>query len=169
MRVFKTSEQYISFGIVRDVNGPIKPNSCQAFFTKLKLLIPYSTFIFGFCISSIFLINDANTFQDYSDVVYILASLLLNYSNLTILSRSNLFKLIDNFEHIIDCRKDPLSKKIYADAYDLVEKWNKIAHIAMVKLTTPLMTFPYLIASYLLYYGAGWGSDAFYMPFLSWY
>lgn len=64
---------------------------------------------------------------------------------------------------------NPISKQIYENTNDFVEKWSKIIHFAHEKVTFPFVTFPYVILSYFLYFNTDLDGNAFSLPFKFWY
>lgn len=64
---------------------------------------------------------------------------------------------------------NPVSKAIYEEANDLVEKWSKIIASAFTRITAPGLMLPYIIMSYFMYFTTDSGTDAFVLPFLAKY
>lgn len=64
---------------------------------------------------------------------------------------------------------DPVAKKLYEKTNAMVERWSELLYMGLVKISIPLVTLPFLILSYFLYFTTDLGSDSFLLPFLVWY
>lgn len=64
--------------------------------------------------------------------------------------------------------ENPKSSAIYTKINQQIEKWTKIVHLLLYKISLVSFVSPKLIASYFLYYTTDLGSEAFQTPFLMW-
>lgn len=63
---------------------------------------------------------------------------------------------------------DPISKTIYKQSHQLVEKWSQFVISVMVRFTIPIFMWPTFIISYFKYYMTDLQADAFQMPYPFW-
>lgn len=61
--------------------------------------------------------------------------------------------------------ENPISKKIYEEANQQIEKWSKILNMLMRKVTTPCLALPKFIVSFVIYFATDLGNDAFQLQY----
>lgn len=79
---------------------------------------------------------------------------------------TNLMKLNQNLigiQFLIELN-DPISKHLYTQANNQIEKWTATFHILFIKVPLTLAFIPLIILSYYLYFMTDFGSDAFLLP-----
>lgn len=59
---------------------------------------------------------------------------------------------------------DPLSRVIYEETIERIEKWSRFSNIAIIKVTLPCCILPIFLLSYFNYFINDMGSDAFELP-----
>lgn len=103
MKVLQTIQEDITFLIIRDD----VTDSRRKFINIFSNLMVYSTYALGCMLLTAFLFLEAQTFEQYSDAFYPLATIVVGIFNWTIYVRnkSTIFGLIDDFEKSIDSRK----------------------------------------------------------------
>lgn len=105
MKVLQTFQKTLSFVVTRD--APHETSRIQKFISAFNYLWVGSFFLFGMLFMVLFLLLEAQTFQDYSETFYPLFTLLIDSCIISIyLSRkTKIFALIDELENIIEQRK----------------------------------------------------------------
>lgn len=76
-------------------------------------------------------------------------------------------RAIKSIRNILGVNKQKLVA-MYEEANAFVEKWTKIIRFAFINATIPLITLPFLMISYCLYFTTDLGSEAFILPFKLW-
>lgn len=173
MELFQSFEENMTFIIVRVNSIPemSTPTSHLTIFSKLKLFLPhFSLIVFGIVLAILYINYDAKTFRDYSGGVYSLLAVSINYAYILIVSseRIEIFQFIDNIRIIIDKRTGNGSKIIYKEAIAFVNKLTQIAYFGLLRIVLPLITLPYAMFSYYLYFMTDSGRNAFSLPFRAW-
>lgn len=124
MKILQMYQNFLTYVIVRDestANIPILssmvkvPDFIQKNFVTLKNLWVYSMMVSGVFCLLVFLSNDAQTFQEFSETIYAISTLICCFVVIRIfeVNKTHIFALIDNFEKTIDTRKKHFNILIY--------------------------------------------------------
>lgn len=118
MKVFQEFEHLFDFVAVRNQvevmktasNTNTNPDiSDQSRINPLtfKHFIPFIVYAYSFAILIIHLFFEAQTFLEFSECIYPIATIILNICNYSVLfaNKKRIFKLIDDFETVIQKRK----------------------------------------------------------------
>lgn len=138
-----------------------------------------------------FILNEANIFEEYVSSCYscIMAYVILTDFAILVWKSNVLYRFIKDFDGFIERReyhlqnvlfikayryrnilgsKKPSLKAIYLKSSHKLEKWSKVIHFALTKLTVHLMIWPLVIVSFFNYFFADLKKDAFELPFYAW-
>lgn len=124
MKILQMYQNFLTYVIVRDestANIPILssmvkvPDFIQKNFVTLKNLWVYLMMVSGVFCLLVFLSNDAQTFQEFSETIYAISTLICCFVVIRIfeVNKTHIFALIDNFEKTIDTRKKHFNILIY--------------------------------------------------------
>lgn len=124
MKILQMYQNFLTYVIVRDestANNPIHssmvkvPDFIQKNFVTLKNLWVYLMMVSGVFCLLVFLSNDAQTFQEFSETIYAISTLICCFVVIRIfeVNKTHIFALIDNFEKTIDTRKKHFNILIY--------------------------------------------------------
>lgn len=118
MKVFKEFEHLFDFVAVRHRIKIVKPASDTS--TNPVILdqfeirpstfenfVPFIVYAYSFALSINHLFFEAQTFSEFSESIYPIATIILNICNYSVLltNKKRIFKLIDDFEIVIKKRK----------------------------------------------------------------
>lgn len=78
-------------------------------------------------------------------------------------SKFNLHFFIKQIEFV--GLENPLSKAIYVEVNDKIEKWTSLLFWSFVKVSLPFVALPKILISFCSYFMTDAGSDAFELPF----
>ncbi|XP_031626848.1 uncharacterized protein LOC116343092 [Contarinia nasturtii] len=166
MKIFQTTRKiYEHLGVYQP--QAFENHSISSNFWAASLVLLIAVISTLMCI-----LTEARTMQEYSDCFYGLVTAIANLLFLIIIfwKASNMFKLIEEFEAVIEKRiENTVSQAIYEEANEKAEKWTKLIEFLMMKLTLFGITTPFLVLCYYLYFATDLENESFRLPFLMWH
>lgn len=125
MKVLQTIQEDVSFLIIRD-DVTDSRSKCLNIFSNIMVYFSYSV---GSMLLTAFLFFEANTFDEYSDAFYPLATIGVGIFNWSVYVRNKntIFGLIDNFDRMIDTRKFTKHLKMNSSLYSLEQDWTEFS------------------------------------------
>lgn len=131
MKTFERFEAVFAFAVARaklaktlptshsDVDPPVPDSKSVPIHFTIENLVPWLSFAFGIILSTVFILFEAETFQDYTECLYPLVTTMVNFGHFTALAwnGAHIFQLIDSFESMIESRKLAFNSPSINDAH----------------------------------------------------
>lgn len=133
-----------------------------------------------------FFLFKANTFSEYADSYYAVATTTLLFYTLQCFEETDYLMISNmllksvgqtsrftlkvnlNFFEIITGVESPISTAINREATEKVDTWAENFYFGFTKIIFPGIVLPLLVMSYFVYFTNSLGSHAFHLPILVW-
>lgn len=164
MKLFLSALEHSSMIGIR----PRRPNEAYIFNRRIVCDMLIYIGLFN-CTSSSFYYYD-NTFKEYAQTFYVWIGMTLTGIALliTVLMLDNLFQFLEHIKKVVakceykkEMLKNKISNNLLGETYLSIDKWTRIFHTAIVKISIPLGCVPIVGLSYYNYFINDLGKDSF--------